>query len=99
MQTYFDASINSATMNSATLALLLLCIIILAIVVIRYRSAKKKYEHPAYLHHLATIKIFIEEVNSLNDYVTWVARDGIKTRYALAGRYFNASASSATMFQ
>jgi len=69
-----------------TAALLLLCIIILAIVVIRHRSAKKKYEHPTYLQHLATIKTFIEEVNSLNDYVTWVARDGIKTRYAVAGR-------------
>ena len=66
-------------MNSATTALLLLCIIILAIVVIRHRSAKKKYEHPDYLQHLETIKAFIEEVNSLNDYVTWVARDGIST--------------------
>ena len=55
---------------------------------IRHRSAKKKYEHPDYLHHLETIKTFIEEVNSLNDYVTWVVRDGIKTRYVLAGRYF-----------
>lgn len=82
-----------------TTALLLLCIIILAIVVIRHQSTKKKYEHPDYLQHLETIKMFIEEVNSLNDYVTWVARDGIKTRYILAGRYFNASASSATMFQ
>jgi len=67
--------------------------------VIRHQSAKKKYEHPTYLQHLETIKMFIGEVNSFNDYVTWVARDGIKSRYALAGRYFNASASSATMFQ
>ena len=66
---------------------------------IRHQSAKKKYEQPNYLQHLETINAFIEEVNSFNDYVTWVARDGIKSRYALAGRYFNASASSATMFQ
>jgi len=79
---------NHTSMNSAATALLLLCIIILAIVVIRHRSAKKKYEHLNYLEHLETIKMFIEEVNSLNDYVTWVARDGIKSRYALAGRYF-----------
>lgn len=67
-----------------TTALLLFCVIILIIAVIRHRSAKKKYEHPDYLQHLETIKAFIEEVNSFNDYVTWVARDGIKTRYALA---------------
>lgn len=75
-------------MNSVTSALLLLCIIILVIIVIRYRSAKKKYEHPTYLQHLETIKAFIEEVNSFDDYVTWITRDGIKTRYAVAGRYF-----------
>ena len=55
---------------------------------VRHRSTKKKYEHTIYLQYLETIKTFIKEVNSLNDYVTCVARDGIKTRYALAGQYF-----------
>jgi len=68
--------------------LLLLYILLIAIVLHRHRSAKKKYDHPEYLQYLETIKTFIKEVNSFNDYVTWVARDGIKTRYALAGRYF-----------
>jgi Superfamily I DNA and RNA helicases len=57
-------------------------------IVYKLLSEKKKYENSTYLKNLKTINEFLAQVNSLNDYVTWVQRDRIKSEYAAAGKFF-----------
>src|SRR5690606_32091881 len=38
--------------------------------------------------NLQTINEFLATVRLLNDYVTWVQRDQLKSRYATAGKFF-----------
>jgi DNA helicase-4 len=49
---------------------------------------KKKYENPLYLKNLKAITEFMDVIRSLNDYVTWIQRNQIKSRYASAGQFF-----------
>ena len=74
---------------SMTLTLIIILIAILIfITVFRWISEKKKYQDDIYLGNLKLITEFIDLIQSLNDYVTWVHRDQIKTKYSTAGRYF-----------
>lgn len=68
--------------------LIILGAIAIACILYKLLSQKKKYENPVYLKNLQTIKIALDVISSLNDYVTWVRRDQIKSRYASAGQFF-----------
>lgn len=58
--------------------------------VIRIRKIleNKKYQDAVYLNNLQQIAEFIYILQSLNDYVTWIQRDEIKTKYSALGQYF-----------
>ena len=57
-------------------------------IVFRQSSEKKKYQDIVYLENLQLIAEFFDVIQSLNDYVTWVQRDQIKTKFLAVGRYF-----------
>ncbi len=49
---------------------------------------KKKYQDTAYLYNLQQIPSFFDTIQKLNDYVTWVQRDQIKSKYSAVGQFF-----------
>jgi DNA helicase-4 len=71
------------------LTLILSLIAVIAfLIVYRQLTENKKYQNIAYLSNLQQIVEFIEVIQALNDYVTWVQRDKIKARYSTVGQYF-----------
>ncbi len=67
----------------------ILATIVLVAVFIFHRSLeKKKYQEPNYLANLQEIISFLDIVAQWKDYVTWVQRDQIKTRYSSIGEFF-----------
>jgi len=58
------------------------------LIAFRQLSENKKYQNTVYLSNLQQIIEFIDTIHSLNDYVTWVQRDKIKTKYFAVGQYF-----------
>ncbi|MCI9843513.1 UvrD-helicase domain-containing protein [Flavobacterium pectinovorum] len=63
-------------------------VIISALLVYRQLIEKKKYQDTAYLSNLQQIILFFETTQNFDDYVTWVQRDEIKTRFSAVGQYF-----------
>jgi DNA helicase-4 len=74
---------------NTTLTLFLSLIVVMSfIIVFRRLSEKRKYQNVVYLVNLQLIAEFINLMQSLNDYVTWVQRDQIKTKFSAVGQYF-----------
>ena len=72
-----------------TLTLFLISIVIITFLIIYIKSVeKRKYKDPAYCSNLKQGTDFIMIINKLNDYVTWVERDKIKTKYSDVGHLF-----------
>lgn len=72
------------------ISLLIITSIVILIFLIAYRqlSEKKKYKNDVYLNNLQQITEFNNIINALNDYVSWVQRDNLKTKYSTLSRYF-----------
>ncbi|KVV16331.1 UvrD-helicase domain-containing protein [Flavobacterium sp. TAB 87] len=69
--------------------LIVISVTVLFLVFIFLQSLeRKKYQKSEYLINLHLITEFIDLTQMLNDYVTWVQRDQIKTQYATVGKYF-----------
>lgn len=68
--------------------IIIFSILVFLIVVYNQNLQKKKYQDKKYLTHLNEIKSFINDIENLNDYVTWVERDHIKSEYSSAGQFF-----------
>src|SRR6476660_6277452 len=62
--------------------------VMLLILFVKYWLNKKKYEDDTYLNNLKQVAEFLDLILSFSDYVTWVERDQIKLRYAVAGGFF-----------
>ena len=62
--------------------------ILVSLVAFRQLFENKKYRNTVYLSNLQQAVEFISLIQTLNDYITWVHRDKIKTRYISVGRYF-----------
>lgn len=75
-------------MNTTLTFFSALIVVIVLAAVFRQISEKKKYHDPIYLRNLQLITEFIDLIKSLNDYVTWVQRDQIKTKFLAVGQYF-----------
>jgi DNA helicase-4 len=56
-------------------------------VYLHYR-AQIKYQDPTYLSNVAQIPLFLDIIEQLDDYVTWVQRDEIKKQFTTIGKYF-----------
>jgi DNA helicase-4 len=73
---------------------MILTIIIISIVVLfflfvfRQSLERKKYQDTVYLSNLKQITEFIDLTQTLSDYVTWVQRDQIKSKYSAVGQFF-----------
>ena len=62
--------------------------VLVSLIAFRQVFENKKYRNAVYLSNLQQAVEFITLIQTLNDYITWVHRDKIKTRYILVGRYF-----------
>lgn len=69
-------------------------IIVLAFGILLFRviyqllSDRKKYDEPTFLNNLQFATNFLALVDSLDDYITWVRSDQIKSEYARVGQFF-----------
>ena len=68
--------------------IVLSAIIISFLIVYRKLTEKRKYKDATYLTKLPQITCFFETIHGFDEYVTWVQRDEIKTKYAAIGKYF-----------
>ena len=62
--------------------------LLVAFIVYQQSLEKKKYHDTTYLSNLQQIASFFDTIKALNDYVTWVQRDKIKSKYSAVGNYF-----------
>lgn len=73
---------------------MVLTIIILSItmlfIFIAFRKTleKKKYEDTVYINNLQQVIDFFDFINSFSDYLTWVERDKIKSKYLSVEKFF-----------
>jgi DNA helicase IV len=71
------------------LIIILISIAVLVfLIVYRQLLEKKKYQDTTYLSNLQQISSFFDTILTLNDYVTWVQRDQIKSKYSSVGQFF-----------
>lgn len=66
----------------------LLIVLVAVFIYLRRQSEIRRYKDALYLKHLHQITQFIELLQSLDDYVTWVQRDHIKSDFSDTGKYF-----------
>ncbi|HNB81963.1 MAG TPA: UvrD-helicase domain-containing protein, partial [Chitinophagaceae bacterium] len=72
-----------------TLTISIIAIVMLmAFLVYRQALEKKKYIDSTYLTNLQKIISFFDTIQNLDDYVTWVYRDQIKSTYSAVGKFF-----------
>ncbi len=60
----------------------------LFLVIFQQLQEKKKYKDTKYIINLDQAKDFIDNIQKLNDYITWVERDQIKSQYSSARQFF-----------
>lgn len=71
------------------LTLIIISAIIISFLIVYLQlTEKKKYQSTTYLSNLEQISLFFDTIQKLDDYVTWVCRDEIKTRFSDVGSYF-----------
>ena len=58
------------------------------LIVYRQLTEKKKYQDTTYLSNIQQIFSFFDAIQRFDDYVTWVQRDQIKTKFSVIGQYF-----------
>ncbi|MCC9063678.1 UvrD-helicase domain-containing protein [Flavobacterium piscisymbiosum] len=68
--------------------IIILSTLVFLIVVHNQNLQKKKYQDKKYLTNLNEAQSFINYIENLNDYITWVERDRIKSEYASAIHFF-----------
>ena len=71
-----------------TWTLVILFVIISFLIVFRLLTESRKYQNLTYLSKLEQIPSFFDTIQSFDDYVTWIQRDKIKTKYSDIGQYF-----------
>jgi DNA helicase-4 len=72
------------------LNLIIISVVIIVPLIIYYRKQleRKKYQDSTYLNNLQQIVMFFETLQEFDDYITWVKRDQIKTRFSALGQHF-----------
>ena len=66
-------------------------IIIAAAALLYYKTKRdsQRYKRPEYLANLAKASAFLDTIAVIDDYVTWVYRDRLKTEYRDVAKFFN----------
>src|SRR6187431_1732143 len=67
--------------------------VLFSLIVFRQSSEKKKYQDTVYQSNLKQITEFFNLIQTLSDYVTWIQRDQIKSKYSAAGDFFKNKAN------
>ena len=70
------------------LTLIIAFFALLVFIVFHKLSEDKKYQDEVYLSNLQQIVEFFDIINKFDDYVTWVERNKIKTKYHTVYKYF-----------
>ena len=71
------------------LLIFIISIILLVCFIIFYNwFEKKKYQNTNYLLNLKQITSFFDTIQNFNDYITWVQRDQIKSKYKEIWKFF-----------
>lgn len=68
--------------------LIIISSIIISLVIGYRQLEKKKYNDTTYLSNLQDISLFFDTIQRFDDYVTWIQRDKIKTRFSPVGQFF-----------
>lgn len=68
--------------------LIIISAIVVSIVIGYRQLEKKKYNDTSYLSNLQDISSFFDTIQRFDDYVTWIQRDKIKTRFSAVGKFF-----------
>lgn len=63
-------------------------ILLVVYIIFRYKSEKNKYNNIIFKENLVQISLFFELIDKLDDYITWVKRDEIKTQFSTIGKFF-----------
>lgn len=63
------------------------------LILFRQLTEKKKYQDTTYLSNLQQISSFFDTIQRFDDYVTWVQRDQIKTRFSAVGQFFKSKSN------
>ena len=72
-----------------TLTISIIAVVLLvAFIVYRQSLEKKKYQDTTYLSNLQQVFSFFDTTQRFDDYVTWVQRDQIKSKYSAVGQFF-----------
>ncbi|MEC4005878.1 UvrD-helicase domain-containing protein [Flavobacterium sp. SUN052] len=72
-----------------TLTIIIIAIAMLVFFLLYQQSLeKKKYQDSKYLLNLKQIISFLDTIQTINDYVTWVQRDQIKAKYSENWKFF-----------
>ena len=68
----------------------IIAIILIVVLLLFFKQSleKNKYRNIVYVNHLKEATQFIDHIQSLDDYVTWVQRDQIKSKYSNVRQYF-----------
>lgn len=66
-------------------------IIIAAAALLYYKTKRdsQRYKRPEYLANLAKASAFLDTIAVIDDYITWVYRDRLKTEYRDVAKFFN----------
>jgi DNA helicase-4 len=77
-----------------TWALIILSVIIISFLIIKQQLIeKRKYTDATYLSNLQQVSSFFDTIQRFDDYITWVQRDKIKTKYSSIGKFFRGKSS------
>ena len=68
-------------------------VIIGFLIVYSQLKEKNKYQDTTYRSHLLQIPSFFDTIQRFDDYVTWVQRDNIRTKFSAVGQYFKGKSS------
>lgn len=81
--------VEKTRLTNMTLTIIIIAVALLVFFsLFRQSLEKKKYQNTTYLTNLQQIASFFDTIQTLNDYVTWIQRDHIKSKYSAVGKYF-----------
>jgi DNA helicase-4 len=71
------------------LKLIIVSIVIFIIALVYYKkTVNNKYNNSVYINNLDQVSLFLETLNQIEDYITWVYRDEIKNQFLPVGKFF-----------
>ena len=70
------------------IAIIIILIIAVIVWLVSSSNSRKKYQDEKYLGKLEKARLFLHEIDSFDDYVTWKQRDAILEEYKSTHSFF-----------